>query len=287
MLFRSKYYKDSEELNEVPKNAGKYSVKVIFNQTDEIAEYIASADFVIAKAEYSGIPQIKGEDGKFGWEVIADEIRKVLTQDLTQKKIDVQMNGSTELPKDIILEIKGKDISLELDMGAGILWTIDGKTVTGDSFRDISMEVILDTDNIPRDILTGVTSGKTFKNLTLVHEGEFGFTPVLTINVGRENNSLLAKLYYYNKATGQMELSDSEIVDADGNAKFTFIHASEYTIVIDASDGTGEGNTTNNGKLPATGDLQQDTWNRTWFMMIASLMIIVGVGSLSMKKRRK
>ncbi len=282
-----KYYKDSEELNEVPKNAGKYSVKVIFNQTDEIAEYIASADFVIAKAEYSGIPQIKGEDGKFGWEVIADEIRKVLTQDLTQKKIDVQMNGSTELPKDIILEIKGKDISLELDMGAGILWTIDGKTVTGDSFRDISMEVILDTDNIPKDILTGVTSGKTFKNLTLVHEGEFGFTPVLTINVGRENSSLLAKLYYYNKATGQMELSDSEIVDADGNAKFTFTHASEYTIVIDASDGTGEGNTTNNGKLPATGDLQQDTWNRTWFMMIASLMVIAGVGSLSMKKRRK
>ena len=76
-------------------------------------------------------------------------------------------------------------------------------------------------------------------------------------------------------------------MDADCNAKLSFTNASEYTIVIDASDGTGEGNTTNNGKFPATGDLQQDTWNRTWFMMIASLMVIAGVGSLSMKKRRK
>ncbi len=370
-----KYYKGSEELDAAPVNAGDYTVKVIFNETDVYAEYVVFVDYTIARIEVaaptsiektdetvsgkkdgtitgltaemeysrdgvnyidvsgnadaqgiitltglepgtyyvryktdenhnalvtivtiqagiventsSGIPQIKGEDGKLGWEVISNEITQIIEQNLPKKEVDVQMNGSTELPKDIILQIKGKDIVLRLDMGAGILWTIDGKTVTGDSFRDISMEVILDTDNIPKDILTGVTSGKTFKNLTLVHEGEFGFTPVLTINVGRENSSLLAKLYYYNKATGQMELSDSEIVDADGNAKFTFIHASEYTIVIDASDGTGEGNTTNNGKLPATGDLQQDTWNRTWFMMIASLMIIVGVGSLSMKKRRK
>lgn len=370
-----KYYKGSEELDAAPVNAGDYTVKVIFNETDVYAEYVVFVDYTIARIEVaaptsiektdetvsgkkdgtitgltaemeysrdgvnyidvsgnadaqgiitltglepgtyyvryktdenhnalvtivtiqagiventsSGIPQIKGEDGKLGWEVISNEITQIIEQNLPKKEVDVQMNGSTELPKDIILQIKGKDIVLRLDMGAGILWTIDGKTVTGDSFRDISMEVILDTDNIPKDILTGVTSGKTFKNLTLVHEGEFGFTPVLTINVGRENSSLLAKLYYYNKATGQMELSDSEIVDADGNAKFTFTHASEYTIIIDASDGTGEGNTTNNGKFPATGDLQQDTWNRTWFMMIASLMVIAGVGSLSMKKRRK
>ena len=216
-----------------------------------------------------------------------DEITQIIEQNLPQKEINVQMNGSTELPKDVILQIKGKDIMLQLDMGAGILWTIDGKTVTGESFKDISMEVILDTDNIPKDILTGVTSGKTFKNLTLVHEGEFGFTPVLTINVGRENTSLLAKLYYYNKVTGQMELSDSGIVDADGNAKFTFTHASEYTIVIDATNSSGEENTTNNGKLPATGDLQQDIWNKTWFMMLVSLLVIAGAGSLSMKKRRK
>lgn len=370
-----KYYKGSEELDAAPVNAGDYTIKVIFNETDVYAEYIVSVDYTIAKAEVaapasiektdetisgkndgtitglttemeysrdgvnymdvsgnadsegvitltglepgtyyvryktdenhnalatvvtiqagiventsSGIPQIKGEDGKRGWEVISNEITQIIEQNLPQKEINVQMNGSTELPKDVILQIKGKDIMLQLDMGAGILWTIDGKTVTGENFKDISMEVILDTDNIPRDILTGVTSGKTFKNLTLVHEGEFGFTPVLTINVGRENTSLLAKLYYYNKVTGQMELSDSGIVDADGNAKFTFTHASEYTIVIDAANSAGEENTTNNGKLPATGDLQQDIWNKTWFMMLVSLLVIAGAGGASIKKRRK
>lgn len=256
----------------------------IYSLSDISEDYIVTVEGI---EKMSGIPQIKGENGKFGWEVIADEIRKVLEQSLTQQKVDVQMNGSTELPKEIILEIKGEDISLELDMGAGILWTIDGKTVTGQNFRNISMEVILDTDNIPQNILTRVTSGKTFKNLTLVHEGEFGFQPVLTIYVGKENAGLMAKLYYYNKTTGQMEISDSGKIDVNGNTKFTFTHASDYTIVIDAAGNNQEESTANNGKLPVTGDSSQDIWNRTWLVMLASMLMTAGIGSFSVKRRKK
>ncbi len=256
----------------------------IYSLSDISEDYIVTVEGI---EKISGIPQIKGENGKFGWEVIADEIRKVLEQSLTQQKVDVQMNGSTELPKEIILEIKGEDISLELDMGAGILWTIDGKTVTGQNFRNISMEVILDTDNIPQNILTRVTSGKTFKNLTLVHEGEFGFQPVLTIYVGKENAGLMAKLYYYNKTTGQMEISDSGKIDVNGNTKFTFTHASDYTIVIDAAGNNQEESTANNGKLPVTGDSSQDIWNRTWLVMLASMLVTAGIGSFSVKRRKK
>ena len=57
-----KYYKGSEELDAAPVNAGDYTIKVIFNETDVYAEYIVSVDYTIAKAEVAAPASIEKTD---------------------------------------------------------------------------------------------------------------------------------------------------------------------------------------------------------------------------------
>ena len=72
------------------------------------------------------------------------------------------MNGSAVVPGDIFDRIRGKDITVTFDMGNGILWSVDGKSVTGDvsspdKAGDIDFSVKTETNAIPVDIVNNVT----------------------------------------------------------------------------------------------------------------------------------
>ena len=177
-------------------------------------------------------PFIRGEDGKEGWDVIRAEV-EVCADGNT---IVVDMNGSSVVPGDIFDAIRGKDITIEFDLGNGISWHVNGNSVQKDEVGDIDFRVTLGEeagDAIPVDIVNALTGERYSLNLTLAYEGTFGFDAVLRANVGAENKGLIANLFYYNHSTGELEFISAGEIDESGYTELIFTHASDYTIVLD------------------------------------------------------
>lgn len=174
-------------------------------------------------------PQIKGDDGKSGWDKILDELEDANDGDT----VIVDMKGTTELPKNILDEIKGRDINLVLEMDNGFVWTINGKDVTDPQTVDMGVSNGAD---IPVKVINNVTGEYYYITITLEHDGEFGFKAVLTVDMGEENKGYFANLYYYIKDEKDAEFISSDEIDGDGKADLTFVHASEYIIVVDEYD---------------------------------------------------
>lgn len=177
-------------------------------------------------------PFLRGENGKEGWAVITETVTEAEDGDT----VIVDMNGSSVVPGDVFDRIRGKDITVEFDLGNGILWKVNGQSVEKGNVGDIDFTVRAGedaNDTIPLEIINNLTGERTYMNLTLAYEGEFGFEAVLSLNVGTANAGLYANLFYYNEATKELEFLCAGEIGQDGGAELTFTHASEYTIVID------------------------------------------------------
>ena len=232
-------------------------------------------------------PFIKGDDGKEGWPVIGEEIDAADDGDT----VVVDMNGSTTVPGNIIESVAGRDITIIFDMGDGITWSVNGKSVTADNIQDINLGVSRDTKNIPVDVINHVTGERYSMTITIEHDGEFGFTAVLTVNMEKKNAGLYASLFYYNKAAEDLEFVCADEIDADGNAELSFTHASDYTIVIDeeSMDPNRESDNADtslsddaNTEVPAAPKTGQDTDEglnqQIWIILIGAVIILIGIG---------
>lgn len=170
--------------------------------------------------------------GSDGWTEIEDEVDETPSG----STVTVDMNGTTEVPAEVFEAVAGKDVTLELDMGGGVKWEINGQDIPTDlDFTDLDLGVSLNTSTIPVDVINLVTGEKGAVQMTLAHDGEFGFTLTLTAPVGTENKGLWANLYHYNTTKKQMLFETSAQVDSSGNVALKFTHASEYAIVLDES----------------------------------------------------
>ena len=181
-------------------------------------------------------PHIENEEGKMGWDAILDEVEDALGSD--ENTVVVDMNGFTEVPGDFFESIKGKDVMVEFDLDNGIVWTVNGKDITGENLEDIDFAVTISTEEnpihtIPVAVINKVIGENSHMEISLAHDGEFGFKAVLTLNLDAENAGLFANLYYYNPTKQELEFICADEIAADGSADFTFTHASDYTIVID------------------------------------------------------
>ena len=177
-------------------------------------------------------PFIKGEEGMEGWQVIESQTDGAKEGET----IHVDMNGATTVPGTIFDSIRGRDITVTFDLGGGILWTVNGLDITAQNVKNIDLGVMMGEQagrNIPVEVINNVTGERYSMNLTLVYEGEFGFTATLTVNMDAANAGLYANLFYYNPETGELEFMYAGKIDEAGNTELTFSHASDYTIVID------------------------------------------------------
>lgn len=233
-------------------------------------------------------PYIKGDSGENGWDVIKDQLASA--GDNTT--INVIMNGTTTVPGNVFDVIKGKDINIVLDMGSGVTWSVNGKDITADKVKDIDFGVKAGSEannTIPVDVLNRVTGERYSVNLSLSYTGEFGLKAVLTMNVKAENAGLYANLYYYNKQTGALEFICSDKIAADGTARLTFTHASEYTVVIDKKSGEENSSTR---QAPATGEdwteevIDPKSQRQIW-LLGAGALIVIGMCVFFIEKSRK
>ena len=244
-------------------------------------------------------PYIRGENGKEGWDVIKAEVEACVEGNT----IVVNMNGSSVVPGNIFDAIRGKDITIEFDLGDGISWHVNGKSVQKDKIVDIDFGVTFGeeaADAIPVDIVNALTGERYSLNLTLAYDGNFGFEAVLRANVGAENKGLIANLFYYNQSTGALEFICADEIDEEGYTELIFTHASDYTIVLDTVSMEEQVTATdvsdtdkkidNTDTIPVKEDAAASGANsRTaliWLIIFAGIAI-VAVGFVAVKARRK
>ena len=184
-----------------------------------------------------GKPFIEGHPDQDGWDVIKDKLQDAISDRLSNPDaggvVTVDMNGASVVPGDVLDEIRGQDVSVVFDLGDGIRWTVNGMDITGDDIGDIDFAVSAGTNAIPVDVVNNVTGERYSIQISLAHDGEFGFTATLSINMDARNAGLFANLFYYNKANDELEFICADEISEDGTADLTFTHASDYTIVVD------------------------------------------------------
>ena len=143
--------------------------------------------------------------------------------------------GNTKLDKEVFEEMAGRDVTLEISLSNGVTWTVNGQDIPANAkLTDIDMGVSMNTSTIPVDLINAVTGEIGTVQLTLKHNGEFGFTMTLTAPVGVKNAGLWANLYHYDEDAGKMVYQTAALVDEDGNVALPFDHASQYALVLDS-----------------------------------------------------
>ena len=249
-------------------------------------------------------PYIKGEDSKEGWNVITDELNDMAEGDA----VTVNMNGSTVVPGNVLEGIKGQDITMVIDLGNGVTWSVNGRDIVSDIISDIDFEVKVGTDagnSIPADVHNTVTGENPFVNISLTYEGEFGFEAVLSVNMESENAGLFANLFYYNPQTNEMEFICSDEIEEDGTAELTFTHASEYIVVVDEVAFNAPASS-EEGILPEIGveaegdnasdatDVSEplefgtdDSGSAWWMILLISILVIAGVAGYVVYAKKK
>lgn len=198
-------------------------------------QYVSGTLTVTTRPSSSGgttTPSGPSTGSSDGW----SQIEKELEQSAPGSTVTVDMNGTTKVPAEVFEAVAGKDVTLELDMGGGVKWEINGQDIPTDlDFTDLDLGVSLNTSDIPVDVINMVTGEKSTVQLSLAHDGEFGFTMTLTAPVGTQNKGLWANLYHYDTTRKQMLFETAAQVDSSGNVALKFTHASEYAIVLDES----------------------------------------------------
>ena len=154
--------------------------------------------------------------------------------------IYITMNGTTVVPKDILTLAADKQLTLVLDMGNGISWTIDGSKIDTSVVADTDFGVELGA--MCRRTCRARNRKRMVQRRCLAHDNLFYPTAQLTVNVGAANANKLGTLFYYNVNNQILEYMGQSDTDADGNVSFSFVHACDYVIVVDErhSDSTAQ-----------------------------------------------
>ena len=165
-----------------------------------------------------------------GWDDILDELENTAKGD----QITIDMGDETKVPAEIFESVAGKDVDVTFDLGDDLSWTVNGKDIPDDAaLADLDLGVALDTDGIPANVVNTITGEVGTVQITLAHNGEFGFTMTLTAPLGKENAGYWANLYHYDEDAEALNFEAVAKIDEDGSVTIPFSHASQYAIVID------------------------------------------------------
>ena len=164
-----------------------------------------------------------------GWDDIRDELENAEKGE----QITIDMGDETKVPAEIFESLAGKDVEISFDLG-DIQWSVNGADIPTDTdFTDLDLGVNLDTHGIPVNVINTITGEVGTVQITLAHDGEFGFTMTLTAPLGKENAGYWANLYHYDEDAEALNFEAAAKIDEDGSVAIPFSHASQYAIVID------------------------------------------------------
>ena len=111
--------------------------------------------------------------------------------------VTIQMEDTTILTPEKMQMAKEQNFDLLLDMGGAVTWSINVDSIDENRMTDVDMGVTLGTENIPQELISTILNGNKYLEVTLAHQGPFGFEPVLNIAIGKEYSGQYANLFYY------------------------------------------------------------------------------------------
>lgn len=129
-------------------------------------------------------------------------------------------------------QIKEQGIKVMIQINDQINWIIDGSTIEDEVTEDFDMGVRLGTSQIPKEMLKALAQNENYVEMSLAHEGVFGFTAQLSVKLEKAQPGQYANLFYYNEVTNAFEFMCATQVSSTGRASYEFRHASDYVIVI-------------------------------------------------------
>ena len=172
-----------------------------------------------------------GGGGSAATPSVSDKAAKELKNAKEGSTVTIDMKGETKLPASVTKEIAGKDVTVELDMGGGMVWSFNGLDVPKGGVR-LDLGVKTGTKTIPAKVINALTGEATTIQLQLNHNGPFGMSLNLSVDLGKKHNGMYANLYFYNSKSGELEFQSAGMISG-GKASWAFDHASDYAIVID------------------------------------------------------
>ena len=204
---------------------GTYSENITISGTHDVNATI-SATFTVKQYSSGG-----GTPTKTPSQQAVDKIESAKDGSTVEIKLST---GSTKLDKEVFEELAGRDVTLEISLSNGVTWTVNGQDIPENAdLTDLDLGVSLNTSTIPVSVINTVTGAVDTIQLSLKHDGEFGFTMILSAPLGETNAGYWANLYYYNTRTRALEFQSADKIASDGTASLPFSHASDYAIVID------------------------------------------------------
>ena len=148
-----------------------------------------------------GEPYIEGSFQKKGWDAVNDLIKTSKEKDT----ISIIMNGSRTLPASVLSGIKGKDISLNLDMENGFIWKINGTSITAETPADTDLSVTNTAEYIPAALYSLISTNQNDFGFHLGRSGAFDFPAVLSVKADASCAGLMANLFWYDAENGVLQ----------------------------------------------------------------------------------
>ena len=148
-----------------------------------------------------GEPYIEGSFQKKGWDAVNDLIRASKEKDT----ISITLNGAKVLPATVLSEIKGKDISLNLDMENGFIWKINGTSITAETPADTDLSVTNTAEYIPAALYSLISTNQNDFGFHLGRSGAFDFPAVLSVKADASCAGLMANLFWYDVENGVLQ----------------------------------------------------------------------------------
>ena len=148
-----------------------------------------------------GEPYIEGSFQKKGWDAVNDLIKASKEKDT----ISITLNGSRTLPASVLSGIKGKDISLNLDMENGFIWKINGTSITAETPADTDLSVTNTAEYIPAALYSLISTNQNDFGFHLGRNGAFDFPAVLSVKADASCAGLMANLFWYDVENGVLQ----------------------------------------------------------------------------------
>ncbi len=192
-------------------------------RADEEEKYLEAASTLVVPADgYHDAFEVN-------WELIKKEIAEAAS-DEEVRNIDVLTGGSACVPREALICLAGKNVTLALQTGNGLAFSLNGRDVVS---VDAKVELALSSYGIPeatkQKILSGACGSFEF-NL-----GDGQALPLhmnVHMNFGQENAGKLAALYRYDTEKGSLQFLGTSRTNLAGQVMFGLDLKCAYLAVV-------------------------------------------------------
>jgi len=200
-------------------------------------------------------------------------------------KVEIQLNKNTDISQKIVEMAKDHGVDLELSLPNNLKWTINAESLNDKMASSINMNAKIVEEVVDRKAIEAVTNTEEYMELSLSHDGEFGFEATLTIPVEEKYVGQVANLFYFNEKIKELEFQMDAPVDEEGYIQLFFNHASDYVIVFSQNSMTDIvtdiGIITDEGESTEEITNADETKSKTGGLMTACVIIMILAGGMA------